>query len=94
MNVHPEAKVGLRDLKDHLSEYVRQVKAGATLTITERGRPVGRMVPMRPDLEERLQELMDSTSIAWSGKKLRPIQPPAKARGSRTVAGLLLEDRE
>lgn len=40
-----EMTVGIRDLKAQLSNYLRQVKAGATLIITERGRPVGRIVP-------------------------------------------------
>lgn len=94
MATHSKAHVGIRDLRDHLSEYVRQVKAGATLTITERGQPVGRIVPVCTHLEERLQELIDSNEVLWSGNKLGPVQPPAKVRGPRTVAELLLEDRE
>lgn len=89
-----ESTVGIRELKTHLSDYVRRVKAGATLTITERGKPVGRMVPVRPSLRDRLQELMDSNLMAWSGTTLGPVTPPARAHGSRTVADLLLEDRE
>jgi prevent-host-death family protein len=32
-----------------LSEYVRQVKSGAEIVITERGVPVARLVPLDPD---------------------------------------------
>lgn len=32
--------VGIRDLKDRLSEYLRQVQAGEVLLVTDRGRVV------------------------------------------------------
>jgi prevent-host-death family protein len=34
--------VGIREIKGQFSRYLRQVKAGATVVITERGTPVGR----------------------------------------------------
>jgi prevent-host-death family protein len=36
--------VGIRDLRDHLSAYLDRVKAGESLTITEHGRPIARIV--------------------------------------------------
>lgn len=42
-----EMTVGIRELKARLSNYTQQVKAGATLVITERSKPVGRIVPLR-----------------------------------------------
>ncbi|MEJ2737607.1 MAG: type II toxin-antitoxin system prevent-host-death family antitoxin [Anaerolineae bacterium] len=86
--------VGIRELKAHLSSYLRQVKAGATVVITERGKPVGRILPMSPSLETRLQELAEAGLTAWNGHKLTPMAPVTRARGSQTVADLLLEDRE
>ena len=86
--------VGIRELKTHLSKYVRHAKLGASIVITERGKPVARMVPVSPSLEARLQSLAEAGLIAWSGQKLAPIAPVARTRGPRTVADLLLEDRE
>jgi prevent-host-death family protein len=86
--------VGIRELKTHLSSYVRQVKAGATVVITERGKPVGRIVPQNLSLPARLQNLTEAGLIAWSGQKLTPIAPVARARGKQTVAEMVLEDRE
>jgi prevent-host-death family protein len=37
--------VGLKALKNHLSEYVRRAAAGETVTITDRSRVVARLVP-------------------------------------------------
>jgi prevent-host-death family protein len=86
--------VGIRELKARLSSYLRQVKDGATLIITERGKPIGRIVPVSPSLETRLQELIQAGLVTWSGRKLMPMEPVARTRGVRTVADLLLEDRE
>lgn len=72
--------VGIRELKANLSSYVDQVKAGATVTITEGGKPVGRIVPMKPSLEDKLQQLADSGALAWSGRKLEP-RTPSTSRG-------------
>ena len=89
-----QTTVGIRDLKARLSSYMRQVKDGATLVITERGKPIGRIVPVSHSVETRLRELIQAGLVAWSGRKLMPMDPVARTRGRRTVADLLLEDRE
>ncbi len=48
-------KVGLKTLKNKLSEYVRLAAAGETVVITDRGRTVAEIVPPRqPTHESRL----------------------------------------
>jgi len=89
-----QATVGIRELKARLNSYLRQVKDGTTLVITERGKPIGRIVPVSASVETRLRELIQAGLVAWSGRKLTPMDPVARTRGSRTVADLLLEDRE
>jgi prevent-host-death family protein len=42
-------KVGLKILKNKLSEYVRLAAAGDTIVITDRGRVVAEIVPPRPE---------------------------------------------
>jgi prevent-host-death family protein len=88
------ATVGIQELRAELGRYVDQVKAGGTVTITEDGKPVGRIVPVKPSLEDREQQLVDSGILAWSGRKLRPRSPSIRPRGDRTVSELLLEDRD
>jgi len=39
-------EAGIRDLRDHLSRYLERVQAGEELTVTDRGRPVARLVPV------------------------------------------------
>jgi prevent-host-death family protein len=89
-----QATVGIRELKTRLGSYVQRVKSGSTFVITERGKPIGRIVPISPSVESRAHELIRAGLIAWSGRKLVPTTPVARTRGKQTVAELLLEDRE
>jgi prevent-host-death family protein len=47
--------VGLKVLKNKLSEYVRLAAAGETVVITDRGRPVAELVPPRPKSESVIE---------------------------------------
>jgi prevent-host-death family protein len=38
--------IGIRELRQHASRYLRQVEAGETIEVTDRGRPVARLVPV------------------------------------------------
>ena len=39
--------IGVRELRQRASEYLREVEAGETVEITSRGRPVALLVPVR-----------------------------------------------
>lgn len=41
--------VGVSRLKASLSEYLARVKAGGEVVVTERGRPIARLVPMKAE---------------------------------------------
>jgi len=53
--------VGVRELKAHLSSYLRRAKEGETVEITDRGRVVAELGPRRAlsvsEIEERISEL-------------------------------------
>ena len=86
--------VGIRELKSQLARYVRHVKAGGTVTITERGKPIVRLVPIATSLDERMQKMIDSGLASWSGRKLKPYTARTKTRGKRTISDLVIENRE
>ena len=86
--------VNIRELKSRLSNYLRLVKAGESVEITERGTPIGRIVPTALPIENRMMSMAQTGLLLWNKRKLKPIAPVAKARGKRTVSDLLIEDRE
>ena len=89
-----ERRIGIRELKSKLSQCVRDVKMGATIVVTEHGRRVARLVPEAESLDERIDSLRNAGSIQWSGRRLAGTKPAVRVRGKRTVAEILVENRE
>lgn len=89
-----ERRIGIRELKSKLSQCVREVKMGATIVVTEHGRRVARLVPEADSLDERIDTLRNARSIQWSGRRLGAAKPDVRVRGKRTVADIVVENRE
>ena len=89
-----EKRIGIRELKSTLSECVREVRAGKTIVVTDHGQPVARIIAEALSLRERVDALRRAGAIAWSGRRLRPAKAAGKVRGTKTVADLIVEDRE
>jgi len=85
--------VGVRELKARLSEYLRQVKTGRSIVITERGKAVGKLVPSAQSLEEKLLAIVKSGRAEWNGNRLKPSKPVASVKEGHSVSVLLVEDR-
>ncbi len=59
--------VGIRDAKIHLSRFIQIVKNGGEVILTDRGKPVGKIVPfLQVDLplSERVKNLENKGIIA------------------------------
>ncbi|MBL7161267.1 MAG: type II toxin-antitoxin system prevent-host-death family antitoxin [Anaerolineales bacterium] len=87
-------QTSIRDLKANLSKYLRQVESGKTITITKRGKPIGRIVPEGATLEERMQALVAAGLVSWSGRNLPVRKPVAINRGPKMISDLVSEDRD
>lgn len=84
-------------LKSRLSEYLRRVKAGAELVITERGVPVAKLVPLDATERRTTRRLrLSKTGIvrAGQGKLPKVLQtPPSGADVGGDVLSALLAER-
>ena len=85
--------VGIRELKASLSACLKEVQSGRAIVITDRGKPVCRIVPIEDSLEHSLAEGVRSRLWSWSGRKWKPAPPKTRGRGNKLVSDLLLEDR-
>ena len=47
-------RVKIAELKDHLSEHLRAVESGSEVLVTDRDRPIARIVPVLADARVRL----------------------------------------
>jgi len=84
-------------LKSRLSEYLRRVKAGGELVITERGVPVAKLVPLDATERRTTRRLrLSKTGIVRAGRgKLPKVlqSPPSGEAIGHDVLDALLADR-
>ena len=92
--IMPGTRVSVRELKSRLSHYLRLAKAGQTVEITERGKPIGRIVPLTQALEDRLDAMARLGFLSRGEGELPPRQPVDRLDDRRSVAELLLEERD
>lgn len=84
-------------IKARLSEYLRQVKDGGEVVITERGIPVARIVPLAPDEKRATREerLIRSGALRPPAAPRRSLGAPTLKRGAgRAVLDALIAERE
>jgi len=88
--------VGIRDAKINLSKLLKTVRKGSEIILTDRGRPVGRIVPIETEslpLHERVRRLEDQGVVPLSEKTRKRIPPPIPVEDD-LAQRLLKEDRE
>ena len=81
--------VGVRELRANLSRWLEKVKEGEVLVVTERGKPVARIVPDPP--RSKFDRLVAEGRITPAKRPKGPAPEPIKANG--TVSDLVIEDR-
>ena len=88
--------VGVRELKTHLSWYLKKVRAGATLDISDRGRTIATIQPAvtKADIAW-VHQLVAEGKARWSGSRSLGARRPVRLRpGSRTASDVVLEGRD
>ena len=86
-------RIGVRSLKDHLSEILERVAQGEVVTVTRRGRQIAKIVPPtgRSILERGLAE-------GWISRRVdrppTPIVRQVPLPGTPTTSELIAADRE
>jgi prevent-host-death family protein len=90
---------GIRDLKNNLSHYVRQIEAGKRVAVTAHGRVVAELVPpsqvAKPSGMSRYDELVAAGLIEQAAEPDIPVQAWPKIQlPSGTVTHLIDIDRD
>jgi prevent-host-death family protein len=84
-------EVGVRDFRDHLSEWLEQVKSGREIVVTERGRPIARVVSTRG--VSALEELIRAGLATPPSEPAKPADAYPRPRSRGSVTDILLEQR-
>jgi antitoxin (DNA-binding transcriptional repressor) of toxin-antitoxin stability system len=92
----PPQRIGIRELRQHASIYVDLVEQGYTVDITNRGRLVAQMVPVRqPDSPLERWIAAGVVERAEETGSILDIDPyPGTSGGKTTAAGSLRQMRE
>lgn len=90
---HSGRHVGVRELRQNLSVYLRRVRAGQTLEVTERGQPVALLVPL-PEAGSALSRLVAAGRATSPAGDLLDLGPPLRQRRGKPLSDLLAESRE
>lgn len=83
--------VGIRALQQHASAVVARAAAGEEIVITDRGRPVAKLIPLGAGV---LDSLIAQGLATPATKPLSELPPPLPNTGGPTLGELLAEDRD
>lgn len=85
--------VGVRELKNKLSHYLRGVKQGRPVEITERGESIAMLVPSRQSSGAQIGETLSRKGIgSWKGGKPRGASRRVTVKG-KPVSQIVIEER-
>jgi prevent-host-death family protein len=92
------ADVSVRELRNNLSEYLRRVERGESVSVTRRGKRIATINP-QPDAEKDpdawLWKMVREGKASWSGKKFNPKMPTVRLKGEGpTASEMIIEDRD
>ena len=98
MNKGIPTTIGSRGQKPRMGTYLRQVREGATIIVTDRGRPVAELRPLPgsdSDLDSRLRELVLAGVLSGEVAERPPLQDfePIRIAGP-PLSDTIREDRE
>lgn len=85
--------VGVRELRQNLSKYLRRVVRGETLEVTDRGRAVALLVPL-PQPVTVLEQLVAAGRVVRPEEDLMQLLPPEGPISTRLSEALLDERAE
>jgi prevent-host-death family protein len=81
--------IGVRELRQNASRYLREVKRGETVEVTERGEPIARLVPI-PE-ESTYERLVAEGRIRPATRDPRDLGPPLEPKPGVPLASEILE---
>lgn len=85
-------RIGVRELRQHASRYLEQVKAGEVVEVTERGKLVALLVSPSPAVAVRDQLIASGRLVPAKGAFLLPVRRKL-VRGEATGSEVLDELR-
>ena len=87
-------RVGVRELRQNLSVYLRRVRRGESLEVTERGQPVAVLQPIPSTLDPLAALAARGIAVRRGRGNLADLAAPVPLDAGRSASGALQELRE
>jgi prevent-host-death family protein len=85
--------IGIRELKNNLSRYMKRVKSGEKIIVTDRKKEIAIILPLeKKSKEEKIYQLIQRGVASWSGSKPEGMPDRIISRG-KSVSDAVIEDR-
>lgn len=87
---------GIKEVKNNLSRFLARVKEGEEVVITERGKPIARIVKEgqgRGAVYTALIDLVEKGVVSLPGRDIRKDGPDRIAASGSPVSEMVIEDR-
>lgn len=87
-------KVGVRQLRDQFTTYLKRVRQGEEIIVTERGVPLAVLKPLHaaPSLEGALAAL-EAEGLVRLPERWKPLRPRRAHLTGATLTALVLKER-
>lgn len=85
-----QSRVGVRELRQNLSVYLRRIAAGETLEVTERGHPVARLTPL--PAETSVDRMIADGRVIPAEGDLLALGPPLRPRRAAQPLSEVLQE--
>ena len=84
--------VGVKELRSNLRRYLETAQRGEEVTVTERGRPVARIVPASG--RSRYEELVANGTITPAQRPKQPSEAYPRILADVSLSDIVLEQRK
>ena len=89
-------EAGIKEIKNNLSRYLAKVKMGEEILITERGKPIARIIKesdRNTSIRNALASLIQKGLIVMPSQSMNKAKPPQVKASGQPASGMVIEDR-
>jgi prevent-host-death family protein len=87
---------GIKEIKNNLSRYLSRVKSGEEILITERGKPIARIIKESEEynsIRSTLNPLIEKGLITMPSRRIKKNEPSRIQATGKSTAEMVAEDR-
>ena len=80
-------------LRNQLGKYLQLVRKGEFVRVTDRGKPVALIVPLKNSATPAIEQLLSKGGITFGTGQPLSQAPPARLKPGKSIAEMVTEDR-